>query len=508
MHTALAEIVRGRSLVEIGTQNGDGMVVRHGHHPSHMAAPRAVRLQGARSACTLDSSRALFAPLSVHRVWCRYDFRRAGTRMPEVAVVALGAAGEYAFDRRTSDSSHTNPALFGTHRPTGQRVVFKLRRRSITRTLENDISNITRAEQEVTLTATDADARGEREHSGGVYSPPWAACSTEEGACPAEAVRALTTKGGAGLDSLRRLPFKPFAYSRLTAAVGLGSARDELFVSALLASSTSVSFSTAASSTAASSSSTAASSTSGVGPVGRNACSTPPGIVPILDVLEFTPNTTPRPLQAEASRLFAQIERYGKKVGEPQPPRPQERFIYALVFPQLEPHSREPHSLANESLAERRAFVLGLMSALRVAHARGIINFDLREGHVYRDRSDGTYRLIDWECALSLVCMRPHVHARVHARAPSHCVYCMVALAQLRPHDRRGRGVGPQLSAQRRRQLCREPSRRPRIVLWGVAREPPQRRTRATLCVALEGVARLQLLARSRRVACRNPPLA
>ena len=44
----------------------------------------------------------------------------------------------------------------------------------------------------------------------------------------------------------------------------------------------------------------------------------------------------------------------------------------------------------------------GLLVALATAHRRGIINVDLRDGHMYFDRSDGSYRLIDWDCSITI----------------------------------------------------------------------------------------------------------
>ena len=302
-----------------------------------------------------------------HRLWPspqHFDVGRAHGRLPETLVVALGSTNDYMLDAGRSMKS-TNPVLFAKHVRTGQRVVLKLKRRSITRTLENDKRIRT---QEVRL--AHEDARTEKEHTGGVYSVPWAKCTTK-GACPSAAVKRLTLNG-VDVSTLRRLPYKTFEYSHLNAAVGLGSMKHELFISAMLAASTH--------------------NSSGSSGNADGTCVLAPGIVPLLDVLEFSPGAMPDQLEADARKFHTSIE----KELVPLPPN-RSQYVYALVFPQLEPSLSET---ILEQRDEMRAYAKGLLTALVTAHSKGIINFDLRYGHMFKG-SDGTYRLIDFDCAFT-----------------------------------------------------------------------------------------------------------
>ena len=97
--------------------------------------------------------------------------------------------------------------------------------------------------------------------------------------------------------------------------------------------------------------------------------------------LEFSPDTTPPELRNLAVR--AEERRL--------PPPADAQYIYALVFPRYE----EPRGKPLE-------FVKGLISALKTAQQRGIINVDLRESHVQFDPVDMSCRLIDWDCSVTV----------------------------------------------------------------------------------------------------------
>lgn len=137
-------------------------------------------------------------------------------------------------------------------------------------------------------------------------------------------------------------------------AAGIGSLRDELFFHALLS---------------------------------PGVCNDAnPAIPSLMGVLEFAPGAAPPILWQTALR------RLGPAKALPKHAR---RYIYGLVFSRL-----EPPDLAD--LTSKRAMAHGLLSALATAHRRGVINVDLRDGHMYFDRSDGTYRLIDWDCSITI----------------------------------------------------------------------------------------------------------
>ena len=114
--------------------------------------------------------------------------------------------------------------------------------------------------------------------------------------------------------------------------------------------------------------------------------STSAGIPSMVDVLEFGPGRIPPVLWDTAVRRLGE--------GTALPAR-DKQFIYALVFPRLE-------EARPESTSDQREIMHGMLTALARAHHVGIINVDLRENHTLYDRSDGSYRLIDWDCTTTV----------------------------------------------------------------------------------------------------------
>ena len=106
----------------------------------------------------------------------------------------------------------------------------------------------------------------------------------------------------------------------------------------------------------------------------------------MVDVLEFGPGRIPPVLWDTAVRRLGE--------GTALPAR-DKQFIYALVFPRLE-------EARPESTSDQREIMHGMLTALARAHHVGIINVDLRENHTLYDRSDGSYRLIDWDCTTTV----------------------------------------------------------------------------------------------------------
>ena len=259
--------------------------------------------------------------------------------------MALGNASAYSIDGAHDISSHTNPALFATERATGRKVVLKLRLNAFELAADGSVT-------------VPSNGRGWPELEAGrngFYSRRWARCDDA-----ADCI-ALARRGGHPAANLRRVPSEPARTARLRWAAGAGSLRDELFVHALLSPQT---------------------CGSGVGD----------GITPLLDVLEFSPSTAPPALRVAAANAL-------REGATPPATRAQSWYIYALVFPRYAPAPpRGAMSRAQAAQAEMR----GLLTALATASRRGVINVDLRSGHMMYDVAGRTFRLTDWDNAVAV----------------------------------------------------------------------------------------------------------
>ena len=133
-------------------------------------------------------------------------------RIPDDIVVSVGSVSDYVFDFSHILAKHTNPAVFGTERATGRKVVVKLRlHRSYERAFHVD-RNFT------------AGGAKDSASSNTLFSDQWAVCTGAT--CPDAALRNNRS---------RQVPAKGIEFAKLQAALGQGSLNDELFIGAVLA---------------------------------------------------------------------------------------------------------------------------------------------------------------------------------------------------------------------------------------------------------------------------------
>lgn len=265
---------------------------------------------------------------------------QSSQQLPDDVFISLGSASDYILDPITDDiSAHTNPAVIATRQVTGEKVVLKLKLGDGTAMEYARRGSIT------------VESNGRHPviaaSPSGVFSQQWPRCESTK-------CKSVAQDLGVSNSRVRHVPFINAELSRLQAAAGIGSAKDEIFVHAVLA------------------------------PEACNDLNS--GITPLLDVIEFSHDDIPVPLQALAMRKLKDSAKV---------PAEHARFVYALVFPKYR---------ALKQIAERDiiAETRGLLSALATASQRGIINVDLRHDHVMLDPRDLSYRLMDWDNAVTV----------------------------------------------------------------------------------------------------------